>query len=50
MATKREEMVAWLKEHDLSHTSITCDDCGLVDDCKWAFDPYNIDGDCLGDK
>jgi hypothetical protein len=52
MATKREQMISWLKEHGLMSigTTVTCDDCPQIDNCKWAFDPYNINGDCLGDK
>lgn len=30
--------------------SITCDDCTNPQDCLFAFDPYNTDGDCLGMK
>lgn len=28
----------------------SCDDCPHVDDCEWAFDPYNTQGDCLAEK
>lgn len=50
--TKREELIAWLQDHDRlpSGTTITCDTCADADNCKFAFDPYNINGDCLGDK
>lgn len=27
-----------------------CDDCGAVNACEYAFDPYNMDGDCLAEK
>jgi len=29
---------------------ITCEKCESNDDCKYAFDPYNTDGDCLALK
>lgn len=25
----------------------TCDECKNPEDCVWAFDSYNTDGDCL---
>jgi hypothetical protein len=28
----------------------TCYDCLISRRCKWAFDPYNIGGDCLAAK
>jgi hypothetical protein len=28
----------------------TCYKCGAKDVCEWAWDWYNSDGDCLGDK
>lgn len=28
----------------------TCDGCVEADTCEFAFDPYNLDGDCLGEK
>ena len=30
--------------------SFTCDDCGGVDECEWAWDLYNTNGDCLAEK
>lgn len=50
--TKREQCVEWLDEHNLfpAGTQITCDECDQSDTCKWAYDPYNLNGDCLGDK
>jgi len=33
-----------------SPIEITCDDCGCVWDCPFAFDMYNINGDCLAEK
>jgi hypothetical protein len=30
--------------------SFTCDGCGGVNICKYAFDGYNTDGDCLAEK
>lgn len=28
----------------------TCDDCGRKEVCEFAFDIFNLDGDCLEDK
>lgn len=28
----------------------TCDECPARKTCKWAFDAYNTDGDCLAEK
>jgi hypothetical protein len=28
----------------------TCDKCDGRHVCKFAFDPYNVDGDCLAEK
>lgn len=29
---------------------ITCADCALNDECEFAWDFYNTDGDCLAEK
>lgn len=28
----------------------TCSDCDKSKKCKWSFDDYNTNGDCLADK
>ena len=28
----------------------TCQYCNQMDTCKWAFDDYNMNGDCLAEK
>jgi hypothetical protein len=28
----------------------TCNTCGAKDNCDWAFDLYNLSGDCLAEK
>lgn len=28
----------------------TCNHCGSVNECEWAHDLYNMDGDCLAVK
>ncbi len=32
------------------YASFTCDDCPRAPICDLAYDPYNLDGDCLYDK
>lgn len=29
---------------------MTCSKCQLADTCRYAWDPYNTQGDCLADK
>jgi hypothetical protein len=33
-----------------SKTSITCETCRSNDDCEFAWDLYNTNGDCLAEK
>lgn len=28
----------------------TCNDCPSRETCEWAYDPFNVDGDCLAEK
>lgn len=35
---------------DAEKIIFTCDDCGANDNCEYAFDLYNTDGDCLAEK
>lgn len=48
--TDREKLIEWCKEHNIVDKEITCDTCDGVTVCKFAFDPYNLDGDCLALK
>lgn len=34
----------------LEEVICTCSDCFLKKDCPYAFDDYNVNGDCLADK
>jgi len=45
-ATVIEDMKGY--GHDI--TKFTCDDCKDKTICKYVFDPYNTDGDCLAMK
>jgi hypothetical protein len=47
-----EELAEW-RAHTAERFDIdvfTCDECPAKKTCKWAFDPYNEDGDCLAEK
>lgn len=47
----RVELATMFGEHPESVvSSITCEDCPHNDDCEWAWDLYNTDGDCLAMK
>lgn len=50
--TKRQAAVEWMMDNGWwgQGMSFTCDSCKMVDGCKWAYDPYNTNGDCLGVK
>lgn len=52
MATKRQKAVEWMTDNGQweQGMSFTCDTCEASETCKWAYDPYNTNGDCLGDK
>jgi len=45
VAAARAATVAKFGEH-----VFTCDDCPAKRTCEWAFDPYNVNGDCLAEK
>lgn len=34
----------------LAHGGFTCDRCDYAPRCRFAFDGYNTDGDCLAEK
>jgi len=46
----REEMVRELMRMGIRFSYITCDGCPQRYTCPYAYDPYNIDGDCLAEK
>lgn len=53
LATLRKELIiTYYRENRESPKEITCDSCQLEVklDCPFAYDPYNTDGDCLGEK
>ena len=47
---KRNLMLQRLKALNIQFKWITCDKCPDRDKCEFAYDPYNIDGDCLCEK
>lgn len=49
LVTKRINVVHFIKE-DGTVPECTCFKCPDVDKCPLAFDPYNLDGDCLMNK
>ena len=38
--------VAWIEQGK----PFTCDTCLAVSTCEWAYDLYNINGECLAEK
>ena len=47
----RVQVITRIKEYDGSIiTEFTCDNCEDRFNCKYVFDAYNIDGDCLANK
>ena len=39
----------WLK-NDLDIAKCTCNECDEAEKCQYAYDIYNIDGDCIMEK
>lgn len=39
-----------IQESGWVDVTITCEQCARNEGCKFAFDWYNIDGDCLDSK
>ena len=35
---------------EVDREALTCNKCPDVEECPYAWDPYNTDGDCLADK
>lgn len=50
--TKRQAAVEWMMDNGQWEVGMTftCDNCGDSGFCRWAYDPYNINGDCPGSK
>ena len=46
----REGMVRELERLGIMYNYITCNRCPQRHSCPYAYDPYNIDGDCLAEK
>lgn len=44
------EQVEPIEAYEVDPESTTCHGCKDNDICKYAFDPYNINGDCLANK
>ena len=36
--------------HWIEPERVTCNACIRKESCEYAFDPYNLDGDCLWEK
>lgn len=47
---RRSEAIKLLRRLGIRFSYITCDRCPLRDSCPYAYDPYNIDGDCIAAK
>ena len=48
---KRQDTVNYLISDGFDRLVVFgCDNCEAVDTCEWAFDPWNLDGDCLAEK
>ncbi len=46
----RKQCIEYLRKHRIRYRYITCDFCLLKNKCEHAYDPYNIDGDCIAVK
>ncbi len=44
---EKSKKVGKYREVAYVRPNYTCDDCNSVDDCEFAYDLYNTDGDCL---
>ena len=47
---RRKRMIEVLRRLGVRYRYITCDRCPMRDTCPYAYDPYNIDGECLAEK
>lgn len=45
-----EAELEWLKECNVQEQECECFYCPDSDTCEFAYDPYNVDDDCLNDK
>lgn len=44
----REQSIRYLNRHGENYPiSFTCDKCSIKFSCKFAFDPYNINDECI---
>ncbi len=48
VAETRKRSLPVIQSH--GHASFTCDRCSAANECDYAFDPYNTNGDCLAEK
>ena len=50
--TRRQATMEWMQDNGQweQGMSFTCDQCQHAGFCRWAYDSYNINGDCLGSK
>jgi len=46
----RIRIIEWLNQNNYPFESLTCDDCKDRFTCKFVYDPYNTNGDCLANK
>jgi len=47
LAERREKCINYLRRNNIKFSFISCDYCPHKHSCPYAYDPYNIDGDCL---
>lgn len=50
MNTTKEDMREAFEEEDYDIDRSTCSECSEANSCKYAWDLYNINGDCLASK
>ena len=50
MNNSKEEMREAFEERDYDIDRSTCSECSEANHCKYAWDLYNTNGDCLADK
>ena len=50
MNNTKEDMVEAFEERGYDIDACTCNSCSNKDNCKYAFDLYNTEGDCLASK
>lgn len=51
LSKKRTAALQMSKQHyQMTPDSFTCDSCSYADRCRFVFDLYNTNGDCLREK